>query len=70
MSDMLKEFEKALKEHDWYHDYSDDGRVWRKGVAEAENIIRMRNQLVEDGKEAEVDELWRRYCPWVKEPKT
>lgn len=70
MSDMLKEFEKALRNHDWYYDYSDDGRVWRRGVAEADSIRNMREQLVKDGHQLAVDALWAEHCPWAKEPKS
>lgn len=26
-----EEFGKALKQHDWYYNYSDDHRVWKRG---------------------------------------
>lgn len=27
----IQEYWDALKAHDWYYEYSDDGSVWRKG---------------------------------------
>ena len=29
----LKQYEKKLKAHDWYYQYSDDHGVWRAGKA-------------------------------------
>lgn len=66
MSDLLAEFEKALRNHDWYYDYSDDGSVWRRGLAEADNIRRIRNELKSTGKEAEAEALWKEHCPWAE----
>lgn len=70
MSDILSEFEDALKHHDWYYDYSDDGGVWRRGMAENDRIRRMRAQLIEQGQQREVDRLWMQYCPWAQEAKS
>jgi hypothetical protein len=36
--DVLESFERMIKEHDYYFDYSDDGNVWRKGRDEREAI--------------------------------
>ena len=34
----LQEFYALLERHDWYYDWSDDHRVWRKGTRER-NIL-------------------------------
>ena len=35
MSDKLTplEYYELLEKHDWFFEYSDDGRVWREGVS-------------------------------------
>lgn len=35
----LYDFYKKLQNHDWFYDFSDDGRVWREG-REAEARLR------------------------------
>ena len=70
MSDMLNEFERALKNHDWYYDYSDDGGVWRRGMEENDKIRRMRARLIEQGQQSDVDRLWQQYCPWAEGAKS
>lgn len=43
----LKEYYKMLKEHDWYFDWSDDGRVWEKGRAAHSRLAAMSTQSPE-----------------------
>ena len=31
-------FAKALRSHDWYYGYSDDGNVWRRGYNQSMNL--------------------------------
>lgn len=49
-------FEKAIKEHDYFYDYSDDLRVYDRGQAEL-NII-----LEHTSREKELYEIWRDFC--------
>lgn len=34
-----------LANHDWYHGWSDDGAVWRRGVAQREAILATMKEL-------------------------
>ena len=35
----LIEFDNALKNHDWFYSYSDDGRVYSNGKAEEKKLL-------------------------------
>ena len=37
----LNEYDKLLRGHDWYYNYSDDGRVWRAGESVQSQIVRL-----------------------------
>ena len=55
-----EEYERRLKYHDWWHAMSDDGRVWRAGMANEEEIQRIRKRLsLTDAQRA--DDLWDKY---------
>jgi len=53
----LKDFDKKLSLHDWFYDYSDDGRVWRAGLQAREEI-----EIIAK-KSPEHQELYR---TWIK----
>lgn len=38
-------FERAIRFHDWYYDYSDDYGVWRRGRARHQALDSQRKQL-------------------------
>ena len=42
---MPGKFEKALKGHDWYYQYSDDQSVWRRGRDQWKKICRIQTEL-------------------------
>lgn len=42
---MKKEFEKKVRTHDWYYDYSDDPSVWRRGRGELEELRKLHADL-------------------------
>lgn len=42
-------FAKALRSHDWYYGYSDDGNVWRRGHNQSMNLASQHSELA---------------CPW------
>lgn len=60
----LEQFEEMLQWHDWYYEYSDDHRMWRKGNASAQSIAMAKKQLLRDGIDKDViDELYSQYAP-------
>jgi hypothetical protein len=67
MSDKLQVFEQALKSHDWYYDYSDDHRVWRRGTEQHDALLKMRKELKQEHDPAVIDALWSKYSPFSKE---
>lgn len=34
-----EEFQQMLDNHDWFYDWTDDGRVWRVGYARHQEIL-------------------------------
>tara|TARA_Y100000593_G_scaffold90822_1_gene178114 strand:+ start:3750 stop:4274 length:525 start_codon:yes stop_codon:yes gene_type:complete len=46
----MLELEKKLKAHDWYFAYADDGRSYRKGRDEQDEIHKLVQLLGDDGK--------------------
>lgn len=40
----LKEYYQMLDKHDWYFDWSDDGRVWEKGRANNSRLAAISTQ--------------------------
>lgn len=42
---MKKQLKDCLVKHDWYFEYSDDGRVYDRGYSEYQNIIKLIVQL-------------------------
>lgn len=51
--------ERALKEHDWYYGFSDDGRVFRRGEASYIELIKIFHKT--DRKKALA--LWAKHAP-------
>lgn len=45
----LQDLEAALRKHDWFHEYSDDHRVWKRGVEQWEAIRAMYMELRDAG---------------------
>lgn len=37
----IEDYEKELKEHDWYHAYSDDPRVWEMGRFDYNRLVKL-----------------------------
>jgi len=60
----LDEFERALQQHDWYYDYSDDSRVWRRGNNQRIELDSMLKLLHEMGAGREADQLWGKHSPY------
>jgi hypothetical protein len=51
--------ERALKEHDWYYGFSDDGRVFRRGEASYTELVKIFNRTDREKALA----LWAKYAP-------
>lgn len=50
-TEKMQELQKALKGHDWYYHYSDSMRVNDSGERSLKNIMKMVNELGQDGKD-------------------
>lgn len=37
----LEDYKQKLSRHDWFYDWSDDGRVWRKGETEKFELVQL-----------------------------
>ena len=61
--DLLDSYEAMLRKHDWYYDYSDDHRAYRKGDDEYQQIRATHAKLIELGLEASAVALFRQYMP-------
>ena len=59
----MEEFEVALKNHDWFYNYSDDHRAWEKGNRESREISRMMRELLANGQGEEAAETYNRLSP-------
>jgi len=53
----MDELIAAMKVHDWYYDYSDDGRVYRAGRASEDNLEKLFQTC---GRPVAV---WNEHCP-------
>ena len=52
---------KMLQSHDWYYDYSDDHRYWRRGQQEWADIQALRRSIEARG--VNTDDLVEQYRP-------
>lgn len=59
----FERLEIALKEHDWWFDYSDDHRVWTNGMHQRSEI----QHLMELVGNPEAKELYDKYSPYSKQ---
>lgn len=62
----LQKFQKFCRYHDWYYDYSDDGRVWRKGLEEQTNIRNMLKTFEGKGLGGVAKEIYDYHAPWTR----
>jgi hypothetical protein len=67
MNPELRALSQLLASHDWYYDYSDDHRVWRRGVAQRDAILAEQQRVVRAGlaTEEEVQRLVDQHRPSV-----
>mgnify|MGYP003146355828 FL=1 len=63
MKNKLKILENLLKNHDWFHQYSDDFGVYESGQEEWYKINAIMKALENDGFGKEADELYEKYLP-------
>ena len=42
---MKQEFNKQLRAHDWYYDYSDDQSSWKRGTEQRKQLMHLHMQL-------------------------
>ncbi len=52
----IAEFDQRLARHDWYFAYADDGRVFRAGDREADELLRIAMQSADH---AALHDAWR-----------
>ena len=65
MNENLVNLDRLLQFHDWQYEFSDDHRVWKRGVAERDSINQEQKRLI-DSKLATVEEvleLTHKYAP-------
>lgn len=51
------EYVKALKQHDWTYQWSDDGAKWRRGSESRKALVAMQPELDPDFA------IWNQHCP-------
>lgn len=63
-SDLIESLHRKMKKADWYYDYSDDFRVYERGIAEVKDIKKDLKELSQspEGMEA-ANKLWQLYVP-------
>lgn len=60
----FEEFFKLCKQHDWTFEYSDDHRMWMRGMEERKKLIRLLNEHQDDKRYERCYTYWkRRYFP-------
>jgi len=62
-SDLLQELKQKLLTHDWYYMYSDDSRVYRRGIEQADEIRALMTQAKTFGCELRAKTLFESYRP-------
>ena len=65
MNENLVNLDRLLQFHDWQYEFSDDHSVWKRGVAEQDNINQEQKRLITSGLATveEVQELTNKYAP-------
>jgi hypothetical protein len=65
MNEHLINLDRLLQFHDWQYEFSDDHRVWKRGVAERDSINQEQKRLISNGLATveEVQELTQKYAP-------
>jgi hypothetical protein len=65
MNENLVNLARLLQFHDWHFNYSDDHSVWKRGMAERDNINQEQRRLLTSGLATieEILELTHKYAP-------
>ncbi len=53
---LMEGYVEALRAHDWSHEFSDDARVWRRGVAEYTTLQELQRAV------DPLFEVWNVHC--------
>ena len=61
---ILAALESLLRRHDWFFEYSDDHRVWRKYHDIKQSIYAALDIAHKLGWSVEANKLYHQYCPW------
>ena len=59
----INEFETMLRGHDWFFNYSDDQRWWRRGMEQRDAIDKAIVALTEQGLRDEARQLFNDISP-------
>ena len=59
----LKDLQGYLKSHDWYHNYSDDYKVWKHGTRISHMMRNLSKELIDEGYKDEVILMWKENAP-------
>jgi tRNA G26 N,N-dimethylase Trm1 len=57
----LEILEEKLQQHDWYYQYSDDHRVWKRGSEQSKVIQNLIKELQELGYGDQAEKLFHKY---------
>ena len=65
MNAHLITLDRLLQAHDWHYEFSDDHRVWQRGVDQWDSIKTEQKRLFDSGLATveEVQELTQKYAP-------
>ena len=65
MNEHLINLDRLLQFHDWQYEFSDDHRVWKRGVAERDNVNQEQKRLISNrlATVEEIQELTQKYAP-------
>ena len=65
MNAHLITLDRLLQIHDWHYEFSDDHRVWQRGVDQWDSINQEQKRLINNGLATveEVQELTNKYAP-------
>lgn len=52
----IEQYKQALKDHDWTFEWSDDHNVWKRGVAQRQQLKAAQKELDQNA------EIWNTLC--------
>jgi hypothetical protein len=65
IEDKIQNFRNALRNHDWFFDFSDDHSVWCRGRDERDSLFAIAKSLVRNDEMSsiEVASIWNEFAP-------